>query len=148
MWEISSFTQVSASFFAFWLGVGLSLIYDIIRAIRKIGFKSFFIVFLGDILFSFLSAVITFLFLLVFTNGAIRAFFIFFEVIGFFACRVTISKVFLIFLIFIFSIFKKVFTFISQCLLRFSEKTQEFFVKIHLFIKKTSKKHLKRAKKS
>ena len=148
MWEISSFSQVSASFFAFLLGAGLSLFYDIIRSLRKIGFKSFLIVFLGDILFSFLSAVITFMFLLIFTNGATRAFVLFFEAIGFIACRVTISKVFLKFLMLIFLILKKVFTFISLSLLRFSEKTQEFFSKMYLFIKKTLKKRPKKAKRS
>ena len=148
MWEINSVSQISGSLFALLLGVLLSLTYDVIRALRKIGFKSFVLVFLGDILFSFLSAIITFLFLLVFTNGAIRAYVLFFEVLGFLLCRITFSKIFLKILIMFFSYFKKTFAYISALLLLFSKKTEEFFGKIYSFIKKTFKKRPKSAKRS
>lgn len=139
MWEINSFSQITGSLFAILLGLVLSLVYDVIRALRKVGVKSFFAVFLGDIFFSFLSAVITFLFLLVFTNGAIRLYVIFFEALGFLLCRAVISKIFVKLLTAVFSFFKKIFAFISSLFLTYSEKT-------HSFIKKTLKKRLKTKK--
>ena len=148
MWEISSFSQISASFFAFLLGIALSLFYDIIKATRKIGFNSYFVVFLGDIFFSLLSAIITFLFLLIFTNGALRAFVLFFQLFGFIISRITISRYFLKLLVLFFTHLKKVFIAISLFLLRFSYKTEGFLLKINLIIKKSLKKLSKRTKKS
>lgn len=140
MWEISSLSQLSASLFAFLLGIGLSLIYDIIKATRKIGFNSYVIVFLGDILFSILSAVITFLFLLVFTNGELRGFILFFETLGFIFSRLTLSRLFLKFLILIFSFFKRLLSKMSTLLLQFSYKTERFLLNLFLNLKKLLKK--------
>ena len=140
MWEISSLSQLSAALFAFLLGIGLSVIYDIIKATRKIGFNSYVIVFLGDILFSILSAVITFLFLLVFTNGELRGFILFFEMLGFIFSRLTLSRLFLKFLILIFSFFKRLLSKMSTLLLQFSYKTERFLLNLFLNLKKLLKK--------
>lgn len=148
MWEINSATQIYACAFAVLLGLFLSLVYDIIKASRKIGFNSYLLLFLGDIFFSFFSAVITFMFLLIFTNGALRGFVIIFEFIGFVLWRLTVSRFFLKFLTANFFYLKKFFRLISALLLCFSNKTEEFFKKIHLNIKKTLKKSPKTTKKS
>ena len=140
MWEISSFSQLSASLFAFLLGIGLSLVYDVIKATRKIGLNSCVFVFLGDILFSFLSAVITFLFLLVFTNGALRGFVPFFETLGFVSSRLTLSRLFLKLLILIFSFLKRLLSKFSALLLQFSYKTERFLLKLFLNFKNLLKK--------
>ncbi len=148
MWEISSFSQILASFYAFLLGMLLALFYDIIKVTRKLGIKNEILVFLGDIFFSFFAAILTFLFLLVFTNGALRAYVILLELIGFIVFRIIFSKLFLKFLYFLFSRFKKIFVIVSTLLFKFSNKIEDILLKFGSIIKKTFKKRIKSAKKS
>ncbi len=72
MWEISNSEQVFSFFTALLFGVGYSVFYCILRAIRKSFRHNALAVFIEDILFFLITAITTFLLLLALTNGEIR----------------------------------------------------------------------------
>lgn len=120
MWEIKNSIQIISFFAALVLGVIISLCYDILRAVRKCGKNSFWAVLVTDIFFSFLSAVVTFLFFMVFTSGQIRFYVIFAEGLGFCICRVSISIIWLKVLMFSIIKMQSVFRCVLGILHRFS----------------------------
>lgn len=72
MWVISNNRQMSAFFVSLVFGMGYALIYTFLKGIRKVVRHSPVMLFFEDIIFSVLTAYITFLLLLVLENGVIR----------------------------------------------------------------------------
>lgn len=93
MWEISVNGQITAVIYSLVLGAVLGIFYDIIRVFRKTGLNSFAAVFICDVFFFAVSAVVTFIFLVGATNGEIRGYVIFSCAVGFIVYRLTLSKV-------------------------------------------------------
>lgn len=93
MWEISVLSQAATVFLSILLGAVICTFYDLIRATRKAGANSFFAVFIGDIVFWLVSAVVVFLFLVATTNGEIRGYVLLFAVVGFLLYRLTIGRI-------------------------------------------------------
>lgn len=97
MWEISSYSQWMFFLYSLILGFIISLFYDVLRIDRAIFKRSNLTVFFEDILFWIITAFSVYSFLIIFSNGQIRAFILFGISLGFIICRFTISK--LIFLV-------------------------------------------------
>ena len=118
------------------LGAVMCLLYDVLRALHKRMLKGFFEVFVSDILFWSIAAVITFCFLVIRCNGYVRGFVIVGQVIGFSAIRLTLSRYFLAGIDWIMSVFSGIFRFVWR-----------FVAKIFRILKNILKKILKYAKK-
>ena len=80
------------------IGGFFCLIYDVVRAVRKVGFNTTFIVNVTDILIWIIYAFITFMFFISRTNGEIRGYALVGEIIGFGFARITISKIWFVLL--------------------------------------------------
>ncbi len=105
MWEINNYNQLITFFLSCCLGAICCTVYDIVRALRKVGFNSFWAITVGDILLWILYAFITFIFLIARTNGEMRGYVILGEFIGFVLFHISLSK--LLFPLFSF-VFEKV----------------------------------------
>src|ERR1035437_5860870 len=73
------------------LGFAISLIYDVFRIIRLFAKPMAAIIFVEDIIFSFIYAILTFGLLIVRCQGQIRWFIFVGELSGFILCRFTLS---------------------------------------------------------
>lgn len=92
MWEIDNLLQIINFARSLCLGAVFCLIYDILRALRTLFDFSAVSIFFQDIIFSLLSAFITFVFLLSVTNGELRGFVFISIAFGFLISRFTISR--------------------------------------------------------
>lgn len=92
MWEISVNDQVLTFIYSLVLGMMICTFYDILRALRKTGSRSYFSVFIGDMFFWIVSAFVTFIFLLSRTNGEIRGYVLISILLGFTLWRITLSR--------------------------------------------------------
>ncbi len=111
------------------LGAMLCFFYDIFRALRKVGFNSFWSVFFTDVFFWIVSAFITFVFLMAKTNGEIRGYILLGELVGFIVCRLTLSKFVFLILYFVFKKVYRLYWFINTIFMRFYIKTESVFAK-------------------
>lgn len=93
MWEIDNLLQVINFARSLCLGVVFCLVYDILRAIRKVLYFTSAAVFFQDIFYSIFCALFTFIFLLSITNGELRGFVFISISLGFFLSRFTFSKI-------------------------------------------------------
>ncbi len=94
MWEINSTNQITSFLLSLALGAACCLAYDILRVAHKLGFNSFWAVFLTDIAYWVVASFVTFFFLIARTNGELRGYIFIGEIIGFCFCRITISRLF------------------------------------------------------
>ena len=90
--ELTLKQQTEAFLWSFVLGVIVSLIYVIIVVIRVISPPSKIQLFVGDVLFMVFAALLNFLFAVAFTEGNIRFYTIFAELISFFAIHLTVGR--------------------------------------------------------
>lgn len=118
------------------LGAVMCLLYDILRALHKRTLKGFFEVFVSDLLFWSIAAMLTFCFLIIRCNGNVRGFVIVGQAIGFVAVRLTLSRYFLAGINWIMSVFSCIFRWIGR-----------FIAKMFRIPKNILKKILKYAKK-
>ena len=93
MWEISNDNQIITFMLSIALGGIFYLLYDVIRAVRKVGFNSSLAVNIIDLIIWIIFAFATFIFLMARTNGEIRGYVLFGEAIGFVLIRASISKI-------------------------------------------------------
>ncbi len=125
------------------VGCMFCVLYDLLRALRKIGVNTFFMVALADILLWIFYAFATFIFLMATTNGEIRGYILFGELIGFVLFRLSFSKL-------LFPFFRFVFLKIYAVKVKISSFADKIYVKIERFFSKTIKyvcKFIKRIKK-
>lgn len=139
---IDSLSDVISVFISLLFGAVVSLIYDLFKSYR-IAFKSSYAwIVVQDILFSIISAVLTYLLLYICVKGEIRWFVLIFEIIGFALFRNYISKT-------VVKIIVKINLFIKKAIIMhlksgislIENKINGFFDKI---FNKISKKSLKR----
>lgn len=147
MWEIAVSLQVQAFFAAVIFGALLCLVYDLLRASRLTGADGFAAVLAGDLVYSLLAAVLTFLFLLVFTGGQVRFYALAGLASGFALCRVTLSRLWLRFAVWLFSLVRRLAGLFSRVRARFWGVFCLGIDKIVLFWKKICKK-LRKTKKN
>lgn len=124
MWEINVGNQFATFLYSLCLGAVLCLFYDVLRALRKVGYNSFWTVFIGDIFFWTVSAFATFVFLLARTYGEIRGYVIASEFFGFVIFRLIFSRLFLKVFEFIFASFKKLYFYLDMFFTVIYNKTE------------------------
>lgn len=146
MWEISSNSQAFSAVVAMALGVVLCICYDLVRAFRDYKRTKSTIVFLMDIFIFAFSAVATFVFLQLFTNGRPRLYVFIFIGIGFLFCRISVSYYLVKCVKFCLRKLAKLTCFASNNVLRFARFIEKIFVDVKNFIKKLSK-GIKKSKK-
>lgn len=93
MWEIDNFFQWKSVGIGVLFGLFIALIYEIFKVDRKLFKRSTATVFLGDIAFFIISALISFCLLLVCANGQVRVYLLISEILGFVIFRLTFSKI-------------------------------------------------------
>lgn len=143
-------TQTISFLFSLGFGLIIGILYDLVRTIRLIITPSKIVLYITDFLFILFAALATFLFCLTVTNGEVRWYILFGEIIGFFvyyftfgvlAVRLTarivrfVRKLFLKIIHIVFTPFRRLFAFLRQIFTHFVEKIQ-----------KKSKKTVKKSK--
>ncbi len=101
MWVIENNQQLFSFLIALISGVGFCVFYDLFRAYRRVFKCSTVSVFFQDLFFWLTASVTTFLLMLALCSGEIRAFICFGQLLGFIICRVTVSRYFLVAIVFI-----------------------------------------------
>lgn len=138
----------------FLFGAGYCLFYDVLRAFRSRKNYSDSAVFFQDIFYFSVISLITFLLLLRYTYGEMRAYIFVSIFAGFAFCRITLSK--LIFPVFkwmikiitvafsaVFGFFSGIFNTVSRHLLKFFRNSAKFIKKITENLKKILKRKRK-----
>lgn len=140
MWEIDISLQVLSFIRSVALGMIYCLLYDILRAFRKVVSYSDMVVSLQDFLYFLIITPVTFLFLLSVTNGEVR-FYVFCGIaLGFFGCRFTVSRIFVYLL-------KHIISFADKLFKAFFGALKSVFLKVYRFIELFFKKAEKTLKK-
>ena len=130
MWEISAYNQTISFVLSLCLGALFCVLYDVVRAIRKVCLNSFWAVFFTDILIWLLYAFVTFIFLVARTNGEIRGYILVGELGGFILFRISISRLLFSAVCFVFIKAVAVKRMISGCIRRFYIKIDDLGFKI------------------
>ena len=124
--------------FAMLGGIVLCTVYDILRTVRYAVRHKSYVVFFEDILFAFISAMLTFFILYTRVQGEVRAFVIASEFLGFLLMRLTFSRIFMKGTKCAVRLVKKINLFIKTRIMKpiseyfgkISEKVSKFFAKI------------------
>lgn len=143
MWEINNSLQILSFLRSLILGVLLCVLYDFIKSARLTVDFSDITIFLQDIIYSCISAFVTFIFLLSVTNGEMRGYVILGILVGFIISRFTLSRLLCKFLKFIFGGVKRLFDVISRWFYGEFDLLTEKIIKICKKTLKTVKKLLK-----
>ena len=150
MWEISNSRQLLSFGVSLLFGVGYGIYYAVFKAIRRSFRHTAFSIFLEDIIFFFTSAVVTFLLMLALSAGEIRFYILLGILIGFcvfyFILAESVSlgiafiiKVLLLSFSAVFSVFKKIFIFISKTAVKIAHFCKEKSKKCYKYLKKPLK---------
>lgn len=147
MWEIDIKSQLLGFLYFCCLGAFFCLLYDVLRAVRRVKDFSSNDVFLQDILYFLVITPITFCFLLSITNGQPRAYTVLGLIIGFIVWRVSFSRLLFKVLTKLFEIIFKLLSLVKRLFHSiFSEisilacKTKEIYKKILKNVVKDRKK--------
>ena len=135
--QISSLKDTLSILISIITGIIISVIFDIFKAIRK-SFKSGqLIIFIQDIIFFFISTIITFTLLFLRVNGEIRWFILFFVLLGFTVSQKLFSR-YIVKALYNIIIFIKYYVFspVNAVLNRFYLIFNDCFDKLFLKIKK------------
>lgn len=148
MWEIAVSLQAEAFLWSVALGAALCLIYDIQRAFRRAVKYANAVIAAGDILYFSAAAVLSFLFLLVFCCGQIRGFVLLGEAVGFAACRLTLSRLWMKILLRLSAALCSAIRALWRAIMRFEDFFNAKTDEISDFLKKSCKKTEKSEKNS
>lgn len=124
MWEINNYDQIITFLLSCCIGVIFCVIYDIIRAMRRVGMNSLLVITIVDIFIWVFYAFVTFIFLIARTNGEVRSYVLFGELLGFILFRLSISKFIVSFLGFVFLKIAKINACIQKILWAFYVKLE------------------------
>ena len=145
--EVDSASQVVTLLVFFAIGVVMCLVYDVIRGWRVAKRHSNAVLFFEDVFYFFILSVVTFCGLLVRCNGEIRFFSLFSGAVGWFVCRMTLSRLFMKIQIFWIKLIKRWFSFVlTRILTPFVRKMRSFFVRTKQAVIKFAKKFTKYSK--
>lgn len=146
MSPVNSDFQIISIFVSLLFGSGFCLLYDLIRAWRRTKNCGVIAVFVQDIIYFFFIAFITFLLLLAFSKGEIRAYILLGILVGFLLWNFLISRYFCKAVMKLFSFLYKIFAFFKQlfCKMRVAvEKISGYLQKIYEKRVKVRKNNLK-----
>ncbi len=134
------YIDVSAQAMTFLMSVGVGavfcLMYDFVRALHKLSINGFIEVLVCDLLFWGIAAFFTFCFLVIRCNGSVRGFVLVGELIGAVVTRFTLSRLFLPFLIKLFTVISKVFSFFGRGIGKVFKTLEKIIKKLLLKAKK------------
>lgn len=133
MWEIDNYSQIITFVLFLCLGAVFCIVYDVIRAMRKVCINSFLAVTVTDILIWILYAFTTFIFLISRTNGEIRGYTLVGEALGFLLCRVSFSRI-------LFPVLRLVFVKIAMAKKKTARYIGWFYIKFEALILKFGKR--------
>ncbi len=116
MWEITLYNQLFGVLVSFAFGFLIALLYDVLKAycIKKKPSKLF--VFFKDLLFSCVCALLEFLLLMALSNGAIRAYLLISQLVGFVLFRMLLSYYWLKIVGFFISVLNRIYNFFEGIL--------------------------------
>ena len=146
MWEIDNGLQLLSVVRSAALGVLFSLLYDVLRALRRVKSYGDAAVLIQDIVYSVTIAFITYTFLLSVTNGEVRAFVIISIALGFLISRFTVSYLFFRVWVFIISKLDYIIKAVSQAVYGGYDRLVSSCAGIYKKSGKYLKKHLKKFK--
>ena len=138
--ELTLRQQTEAFLWSFALGAVIAVIYIIISVIRVISPPSKIQLFVGDVLFMVLSALLNFLFAVAFTEGNVRFYTIFAELLSFFAIYLTLGKVAQKTAYIVFRFLRTIFRKITNPITRLINAISSFLGKKCSFLVKKAKK--------
>jgi len=126
--------QLLTSLYALLLGAALGVVYDIFRSLRLVGFKTFVLVFLEDVLFFAICTISLFSFYMQFSDGKFRIYIFIFTFVGFIIYYLTVGKL-VIFLI------QKIYNFLVKIVKSIFKKLvypifKRFFIPVFDFFRK------------
>ena len=143
MWEIKNNEQIFSFAASCLFGFIYCLLYDIFRSCRRVKKYSTAAVFFQDVFFFCIISVTTFLLLLAFCNGEIRGYIFFGILLGAVICSITVSRIWIPILTFI---FKKIIWLFSKLKWLF-QVVWTYFYRIGLQVLKNCKKIFKKTRK-
>ncbi len=146
MWETSNNTQIISFLMAVLFGTFYCAYYDIFRSIRAAGFNKPVSVFWQDIFFFLTTAIVTFLLMLVYSNGEIRFYILFGILIGFLSFNFTLSRFLRRLFTFVLKKFIAFFRVLKRSAERLSFKISKVARRIAEFFQKNCKKTAKTLK--
>lgn len=146
MWELSNKLQIIGFLYSIILGMIFAAFYDIFRALRIVKKPTALSVLFQDILYFFTISILTFIFLLAITNGEIRGYILFGEIVGFLIFLALISRFFIKILIFILNLFLRLYKCFFKGFYFVFEKIDGIFMKFLKNSFKCLKKGLKKVK--
>ena len=150
MWEISNSWQLLSFGISLLFGVGYGVYYSFFKAIRRSFRHTAFMIFWEDMFFFFSVAVVTFILMLGLCLGEIRFYILLGILIGFCAFYFILAETLSVGIAFIikvlrgvfrvvFSVFEKIFVFLSKTTAKIAYFCKEKFEKCYNFLKKPLK---------
>ncbi len=144
MWEINLADQIISALQSLPLGVALAILFFTLESFN-VAFKATRVrVFVSDIVFFILAALITFCFLLISSNGEIRGYILVGEGIGFLLFKAFFSKYYIKLLVALITLIKGIFEGLVSAIDGFFEKIAEWLLKSFEKVKNNKKKGLKK----
>ena len=140
MWEIGIVHQLTSSGYAIAVGILFAAVYDVLKACCIVFKANNFWVFVKDIVFSLFAFFVTFMLLMARSNGMVRAYILFWVFVGFLLFRISVSKIWLKFFMFIFSKLKDFLAFLDRILNKFCDLLDRFESRLLSFLKNFYKK--------
>lgn len=139
--------DIEAQLYTFFLSTVLGLIfclfYDILRILHKFYIKGFLEVFILDLLYWIVCAVVTFCFLIIRCSGIIRGFVIFGIILGFIVTRFTLSRCFMFVFSKLFKIIFAILHFVNCKITTILVSIAKYFKNYALNVKKVLQKLIK-----
>jgi len=146
MGHINVAYQTITFFLSIAFGAAACLVYDVFRIVHKLFCRSWFGVFVLDIIYWIIMAFVTFSFLLLRCGGEVRAFALFGLLSGFIICRFTLSPLFMVFVMKVAEIIGCIIGFIRKPIRLLKSKIAKISNKVLKMLKKLAlclKNHLK-----
>lgn len=148
---ISLSTQTKSFLYSLGFGLVIAVLYDALRIVRLMLSFSKIACYITDFFFSVASAVMTFLFCLSVTNGEVRLYIIFGELVGFFVFYLSFGSVAVKFsqktVNKIFSLFAKIFSRLASPFVKVFAVVSVKWTNFNKKVQKKSKKHREITKK-
>ncbi len=148
MWEITLYNQLFGVLVSVVFGFLVALFYDILKAYCIKYKPSKLFVFFKDLFFAIICAILEFLLLMALSNGAIRAYLLISQLIGFVLFRVLLSYYWLKIVGFFLSYINKIYTLCETAVIKTNEILSTFESYVLKNIKKIVKNPLKKQKNS
>lgn len=145
MWEINLNLQIEGFLWSMVFGAVFCVAFDIMNTSMQQIKTSKSAVFAVDMVYFTVVSFATFCLFLAFCSGEIRGFIFVGEILGFFLCKKTLSKLYTPIILIVFSLLKRLFSLINR---RIFGPVYLFFSKIYKNLNKLSLKRLKNTKKA